>query len=265
MYVLGNKKILNNKGIAIVGTRDCTKYGKNISFKFSKELTQKGFNIISGLALGIDTYAHLGTVQINMENSKSIGKTIAVLGCGIDELYPKQNKILAKQILKTGGCIISEYPNGTKPNKANFPQRNRIISGLSNEGVIVVEASKKSGSLITVDYAQEQHKKILAVPGSIFNETSAGCNSLIYDGCDPFLGKQDLYDFLNIIKKGGENNNKNDIKMDLLKKIGKEPIHIDKIIGSVNIDRTALFELLFEMQNENEIICLPGNYYVKIR
>ena len=98
MYVLGNKKILNNKGIAIVGTRDCTKYGKNISFKFSKELTQKGFNIISGLALGIDTYAHLGNVQINMENSKSIGKTIAVLGCGIDELYPKQNKILAKQI-----------------------------------------------------------------------------------------------------------------------------------------------------------------------
>ena len=130
MYVLGNKKILNNKGIAIVVTRDCTKYGKNISFKFSKELTQKGFNIISGLALGIDTYAHLGNVQINMENSKSIGKTIAVLGCGIDELYPKQNKILAKQILKTGGCIISEYPNGTKPNKANFPQRNRIISVL---------------------------------------------------------------------------------------------------------------------------------------
>ena len=88
---------------------------------------------------------------------------------------------------------------------------------------------------------------------------------LFRSGCDPFLGKQDLYDFLNIIKKGGENNNKNDIKMDLLKKIGKEPIHIDKIIGSVNIDRTALFELLFEMQNENEIICLPGNYYVKIR
>lgn len=167
--------------------------------------------------------------------------------------------------ISKNGLLISEFLPGTKPLAYNFPQRNRIISGLSNEGVIVVEASKKSGSLITVDYAQEQHKKILAVPGSIFNETSAGCNSLIYDGCDPFLGKQDLYDFLNIIKKGGENNNKNDIKMDLLKKIGKEPIHIDKIIGSVNIDRTALFELLFEMQNENEIICLPGNYYVKIR
>ena len=121
MYVLGNKKILNNKGIAIVGTRDCTKYGKNISFKFSKELTQKGFNIISGLALGIDTYAHLGNVQINMENSKSIGKTIAVLGCGIDELYPKQNKILAvpgditkkqsigtNKLIKDGAFVITE-------------------------------------------------------------------------------------------------------------------------------------------------------------
>ena len=88
---------------------------------------------------------------------------------------------------------------------------------------------------------------------------------MIYDGCDPFWENKICMNFLNIIKKGGENNNKNDIKMDLLKKIGKEPIHIDKIIGSVNIDRTALFELLFEMQNENEIICLPGNYYVKIR
>ena len=170
MYVLGNKKILNNKGIAIVGTRDCTKYGKNISFKFSKELTQKGFNIISGLALGID-----------MENSKSIGKTIAVLGCGIDELYPKQNKILAKQILKTGGCIISEYPNGTKPNKANFPQRNRIISGLA-ESIIVVEAGERSGAIITANLALEQGKEIFAVPGDITKKQSIGTNKLIKDG-----------------------------------------------------------------------------------
>ena len=163
MYVLGNKKILNNKGIAIVGTRDCTKYGKNISFKFSKELTQKGFNIISGLALGIDTYAHLGNVQINMENSKSIGKTIAVLGCGIDELYPKQNKILAK------------------PNKANFPQRNRIISGLA-ESIIVVEAGERSGAIITANLALEQGKEIFAVPGDITKKQSIGTNKLIKDG-----------------------------------------------------------------------------------
>ena len=137
--------------------------------------------IVSGLALGIDTYAHLGNVQINMENSKSIGKTIAVLGCGIDELYPKQNKILAKQILKTGGCIISEYPNGTKPNKSNFPQRNRIISGLA-ESIIVVEAGERSGAIITANLALEQGKEIFAVPGDITKKQSIGTNKLIKDG-----------------------------------------------------------------------------------
>ena len=183
MYLLGNKKILNNKGIAIVGTRDCTKYGENISFKFSEELTQKGFNIISGLALGIDTYAHLGNVQINLNNrkTKNIGKTIAVLGCGINELYPKQNKMLAKQILKIGGCIISEYPSGTKPNKVNFPQRNRIISGLA-EAVVVVEAGERSGAIITANLALEQGKEIFAVPGDITKKQSIGTNKLIKDG-----------------------------------------------------------------------------------
>ena len=174
---------MNNKGIAIVGTRDCTKYGENISFKFSEELTQKGFNIISGLALGIDTYAHLGNVQINLNNrkTKNIGKTIAVLGCGINELYPKQNKMLAKQILKIGGCIISEYPSGTKPNKVNFPQRNRIISGLA-EAVVVVEAGERSGAIITANLALEQGKEIFAVPGDITKKQSIGTNKIIKDG-----------------------------------------------------------------------------------
>lgn len=182
LYIIGNKKILNNKGIAIVGTRNCTKYGENISFKFSKELSQKGFNIISGLALGIDTYAHLGNVQSNLNNKNNIkGKTIAVLGCGIDELYPRQNKILAKQILKTGGCIISEYPNGIKPNKANFPQRNRIISGLA-DAVIIVEAGERSGAIITANLALEQGKEIFAVPGDITKNQSIGTNKLIKDG-----------------------------------------------------------------------------------
>lgn len=257
LFYKGDLSLVNEKMIAVIGARKNTLYGEQVAKMIANELFEVSYGVVSGVAAGIDSIAHRQILSRG-------GKTIGVLGCGIDVVYPKFNKKLYEQISKNG-LLISEFLPGTKPLAYNFPQRNRIISGLSNEGVIVVEASKKSGSLITVDYAQEQHKKILAVPGSIFNETSAGCNSLIYDGCDPFLGKQDLYYFLNIIKKGGENNNKNDIKMDLLKKIGKEPIHIDKIIGSVNIDRTALFELLFEMQNENEIICLPGNYYVKIR
>lgn len=176
IYVLGNKEILSQKGIAIVGARNATEYGKKVALQFAKELAQKGINIISGLAVGIDTYAHFGCLQ---ENSK--GKTIAVLGSGVDELYPKQNIELAKKIIGYGGCIISEYPIGTKPNKLHFPQRNRIISGLSR-GVLVVEASEKSGALITADFALEQGKDVFAVPGNICSNNSKGTNELIKQG-----------------------------------------------------------------------------------
>ena len=176
LYVLGNKEILNQKGIAIVGTRKATEYGKKVAFQFAKELCGKGINIISGLAVGIDTYAHMGAIQ-----PKCTGKTIAVLGSGLDEIYPKENIDLAKQIIKSGGCIISEYPIGTKPENLNFPQRNRIISGLS-EGVLVVEASEKSGSLITADFALEHGREVFAVPGNIYSNVSRGTNNLIKQG-----------------------------------------------------------------------------------
>ncbi len=180
LYVLGDKKILKQNGIAIVGTRKATAYGKMVSMKISKELTINGVNIISGLAIGIDTYAHLGNISAQT-NEKNIGKTIAVLGSGIDEIYPKENIELARKIIKTGGCIISEYPKGTKPEKNNFPKRNRIISGLS-KGILVVEAGIKSGALITADFGLEQGKEIFAVPGDINKTESRGSNELIKDG-----------------------------------------------------------------------------------
>ena len=176
LYILGNKELLKQKGVAIVGSRQATEYGKMVALKLSKDMSSKGINIISGLAKGIDTYAHLGTLQSNGK-----GNTIAVLGGGLDEIYPKQNIELAKQIIRSGGCLISEYKLGTKPEKLNFPQRNRIISGLSN-GVVIVEASDKSGSLITADFALQQGKEVFAVPGDIFNKTSAGTNNLIKQG-----------------------------------------------------------------------------------
>lgn len=190
LYVLGNKNILNQKGIAIVGSRDATSYGKKVAFDFAKELSKKGINIISGLAIGIDTYAHLGNLQIQNLNLK-VGKTIAVLGSGIDIIYPKENIEIARKIIKTGGCILSEYPCGTKPEKLNFPQRNRIISGLSN-GVLVVEASEYSGALITADFALEQGKDVFAVPGEITNNNSKGCNKLIKDGAIIALSVQEI-------------------------------------------------------------------------
>lgn len=176
LYVLGNKELLSQTGVAIVGSRNASMYGKKVALNFSKGLCENGINIISGLALGIDTYAHLGTLQTNTK-----GKTIAVLGSGLDEIYPKQNIELAKKIIKSGGCIVSEYFFGTKPEKLHFPQRNRIISGLS-KGVVVIEASKNSGSLITADFALEQGREVFAVPGNILNFTSVGTNELIKQG-----------------------------------------------------------------------------------
>lgn len=188
IYVLGNKEILKQKGVAIVGSRKATEYGKKVALQFAKALSEKGIHIISGLALGIDTYAHLGTLQSNY-----IGKTIAVLGSGLNEIYPKQNIELARRIIKSGGCIISEYPIGTKPEKLHFPQRNRIISGLS-KGVIVVEANEKSGALITADFALEQGKEVFAVPGNICNNTSKGTNNLIKQGAKLVSGYEEIFD-----------------------------------------------------------------------
>lgn len=199
LYVLGNKEILNKKGIAIVGSRDATLYGKKMAFKFAKELSEQGINIISGLAIGIDAYAHLGNLQAQGSN-QTVGKTIAVLGSGIDNIYPKENIEIARKIIQTGGCIISEYPCGTKPDKLHFPQRNRIISGLSN-GVLVVEASEKSGALITTDFALDQGKEVFAIPGEITNKNSKGCNELIKDGARMVLSVQEIIEEIN---KGGK-------------------------------------------------------------
>ena len=186
LYVLGNFKILKEKAIAIVGSRKATEYGKKVAFQISQELTKENINIVSGLAIGIDTYAHLGAISIQNQAS-----TIAVLGSGIDEMYPKENTELARKIIQTGGCIVSEYPLGTKPNKINFPQRNRIISGLT-EGVVVVEASEKSGSLITAEFGIEQGKEIFAVPGNIDNPLSKGTNQLIMDGAKMVLSSKEI-------------------------------------------------------------------------
>ena len=158
LYAKGNLKNINN------------------SYYFSYELAKRNVNIVSGLAKGIDSYSHIGAL-------KAKGKTIAVIGCGIDKIYPKENEKLYHEILKNDGLIISEYIVGTKPEKTNFPRRNRIISGIS-DAVIVVEAGAKSGSLITANYAINQGKEVWAIPGNINLANSAGTNELIKDGAN---------------------------------------------------------------------------------
>ena len=197
LYIKGNRKILNGNNIAIIGCRNASEYGKKASKYFSYNLTKCGLNIVSGLAKGIDSYSHIGNIcalteksniEIEKLDDKSInscnnnyGKTIAVVGNGLNIVYPKENQILQEKILECGGCIISEYPLGTKPEKANFPARNRIISGIS-KGLLVIEAQEKSGTLITTDFALEQGRDVYVVPGNINSINSVGTNELIKQG-----------------------------------------------------------------------------------
>ncbi len=184
LYVLGNEKLLQQKSIAIVGCRDCTKYGIENAYKFGYELATSNICVISGLAKGIDAYAHLGAVRAK-------GKTIAVLGSGLDVIYPPENAELYKEIIMNNGAIITEYPLGSKPEKYHFPERNRIISGLS-DGVLVIEAKKKSGTMITVDFALEQGREVYAIPGNISSESSYGTNELIKEGAIPVTNVNDI-------------------------------------------------------------------------
>ena len=173
IFAKGDISLLNSKSIAIVGSREPSNYGIYVAEKFSKELSKEGITIVSGLARGIDTFAHVGALS-------SFSKTIAVLGSGIDVVYPKENAKYYREISEKG-LIISEYIVGTAPESKNFPQRNRIISGLS-DGVLVVEARKNSGTMITTDFALEQGKELYVIPGNITSNLSAGTNNLIKEG-----------------------------------------------------------------------------------
>ena len=188
LYIRGNINNLYYDSVAVVGSRYATEYGKYVARKIGREVADKNINIVSGLALGIDKYAHLGALD------SKIGKTIAVLGTGIsdEEIYPYQNKKIFERILENGGTIISEFNLNTKPNKENFPLRNRIISGLSDK-IIVVEATNRSGSLITARCGLEQGKDIFAVPGNITSKNSIGTNKLIEEGAYIFKNTNDVF------------------------------------------------------------------------
>lgn len=188
IFAKGDISLLNSKSIAIVGSREPSKYGIYVAEKFSKELSKEGITIVSGLARGIDTFAHVGALS-------SFGKTIAVLGSGIDVVYPKENAKYYREISEKG-LIISEYIVGTAPESKNFPQRNRIISGLS-DGVLVVEARKNSGTMITTDFALEQGKELYVIPGNITSNLSAGTNNLIKEGAKLITDVYEILEDLN--------------------------------------------------------------------
>lgn len=174
LYVMGDESILENFAIGIVGTRNSSNYGESITRSLSYGLARKGITIVSGLAKGIDTAAHRGALIAK-------GKTVAVIGSGFDNIYPKENTDLFYRIVAEGGAVVTEYEPSMLPISKNFPKRNRIISGLSS-GIIVTEAPKRSGSLITADIALEEGKEVFAVPGNVVSVNSKGTNELIKQG-----------------------------------------------------------------------------------
>lgn len=195
-YVLGELPDNTLPKVAVVGSRRCTEYGSSCCYNISKELAKRDVVIVSGMATGIDSMAHKGAIDAG-------GKTIAVVGTGIDVCYPQNNRDLMKSITQNG-CVISEFPLGTKPNSYNFPQRNRIISGLSKT-VAVIEAAGKSGTLITANFALDYGRDVFALPGNITSKFSEGTNNLIKEGAFPLTGYKDILDVLNIDEKTVEN------------------------------------------------------------
>lgn len=192
LYYIGDISLCKEPCIAIVGSRKCTAYGKWVSYSLGKILAQHGIVVVSGMATGIDSESHKGALDGG-------GKTIAVLGCGPDICYPKNNKTLMTSIEKTG-LILSEYPSESHPMPWMFPARNRIISGLSY-GVIIVEADMRSGSLITAGHALEQGREVFALPGNIDSVFSSGTNKLIQDGATPLIDLDDIIRFLGLKTK----------------------------------------------------------------
>lgn len=260
LYMRGSFQKADKYALAIVGTRTPTHYGKQVAEKFAYELSQAGFTIVSGLAVGIDAIAHKTALQEK-------GRTIAVLGSGIDEksLYPQKNKKLAKQIEKSG-AVISEYRPGTSARPGYFPQRNRIISGLCL-GILVIEAGFKSGALITARCALDQNREVFCVPGSILSEKSVGPNNLIKLGAKLVNRTEDILEELNLNqtmqifeKAKTKPDNKEEAK--ILKVLNYEPIHIDDLIKQTKLNAAIINATLSMMEIKNKIKNMGGGNYV---
>lgn len=265
LYYRGVLNTDRSLSIAIVGSRRSTFYGKEVAHRLAGELAAAGVDIVSGMALGIDTAAHRGC----LENS---GYTVAVLGCGLDCCYPPANADLMEQIASSG-AVVSEFPLGTKPMPGHFPQRNRIISGMTL-GTVVVEATAKSGSLITADLALEQNREVFAVPGNIGSPYSRGCHQLIKEGAHLVESAADILKEIMFEQAAGSREEQltitssgsslTEAEKALLGAIPYQPMHIDDIVRSVEGTASEVITTLLALELKQVIRQTPGKFFCRI-
>lgn len=275
LFVLGDKTLLTTEQIAIVGSRTPTPMGERTAEEFATTLADVGWTVTSGMALGIDTACHRGALLAKK------GHTIAVIGTGIDRVYPARNRDLAHQISQRG-AIISEFPLGTSPVPGNFPRRNRLISGMSR-GVFVVEAALRSGSLITAKQALEQGREVFALPGSIHNPLSRGCHSLIRQGAKLVETAEHIYEELieilphrpqissnhNNVNQGAEEIEATGIDLDdeyklVLKHVGFEATAVDTVVEQSGLTADAVCSMLLVLELQGYIVSMQGGHYCKV-
>ena len=261
LYIRGDYLPDDLFAVAIVGTRRVTAYGRQITEELSAFLAANGITVISGLARGVDAVAHQTAL-------KAGGRSIGVLGSGVDKIYPPEHRGMAEQMMQRG-AIISDYAPGTPPDASNFPPRNRIISGLSL-AVVVIEAGETSGALITAEFAAEQGREIFAVPGSILAPQSKGTNKLIQKGALPLLSVNDLMQALDLSRMGEQKAARKIIPADeiearLLNVIGNEPLHVDEIRNQAELPIEKVSAALALMELKGVVRQVGGMNYVAVR
>lgn len=261
LYVQGQLGPADEWAVGVVGTRHPSTYGKEAARELATGLAASGVTVVSGLARGIDAIAHKAALEAG-------GRTIAVLGSGLDNIYPAEHRQLAESIAGAG-AVVSDYPLGTRPDSANFPPRNRLISGLS-KGVVIVEAGEGSGALITADYAAEQGRDVFAVPGSIFNQNARGTNKLLQQGAKLVLGVSDILEELNFAMVAEQQAARIVLPVDpteqqLLAHLSAEPVHIDELGAQVNMPMSQVSGTLALMELKGLVRQVGGMNYVVAR
>jgi len=261
LYIRGNLTEDDEWALAVVGTRRATVYGKECTRRLVRGLVENKLAVVSGLAYGIDTEAHKTAVEVG-------GRTLAVLGCGVDIIYPAENRKLSQAIIEHG-ALVSEYPLGTRPESGNFPYRNRIISGLSL-GTLIVEGAIQSGARITADNALEQGRDVFAVPGSILSKSSAGPNHLIQNGAKLVTHINDILEELNLTLMVQQTEARaiipdNDVEAVLLQHMSSEPVHVDDLGRVTNLSASEIASTLTMMELKGMVRQVGGMNYIIAR